>query len=393
MLSIGLVLFGLDLMKQAFGPLSTTHGLQEAASFFDRWPDTAFLLGTAMRSAIPSSSATAAITVTINKGGMLGEFPAMMSIAGIGIGAALATILLSSSFRGIPRQIAIYQSMTTAAGGLVVAGLLLLEHVSRIPLLLALDSALTRSNAAQMAIVYLVLNLVIALICIAGLKWAENWLARLSPPTAEEDLSRPKYLNSEAHLSPETAPDLVALEQLRAMGALGEYLEAVRTGDGTLIRSLHNGAVALGDEITRFLQELLKQPLATTLAAQLISFQRKEEILRALEENVFLFASTLQPHGSEEIPGRMVEALDTILLTASDALKSKDPVDIDLLVSMTDDRGNTMERLRTRYRLENPDHAADISTLHYATTLFERNVWLVRQLALWVREDIAISAA
>ena len=257
---------------------------------------------------------------------------------------------------------------------------------------MALDGVITRSSAAQMAIVYLVLNLVIALMCIAGLRWGAEWLAQLSPPTPEEGLSRPQFLNSEALLSPETAPDLGAMEQLRAMGALGEYLEAVRRGDGKLIRSLHNGAVALGEEITRFLQAMLKQPLATTLAAQLISFQRKEEILRALEENVFLFASTLECHSSGEIPGRMVEALDTILLTAFDALTSKDAIDIDLLVNMTDDRGNTMERLRARYSLENPGHASDISTLHYATTLLERNVWLVRQLALWVREDVALNA-
>jgi hypothetical protein len=84
----------------------------------------------------------------------------------------------------------------------------------------------------------------------------------------------------------------------------------------------------------------------------------------------------------------MVEALDTILLTAADAFTSKDQIDIDLLVSLTDDRGGAMERLRTRYRLEHADNASDISALHYATTLFERNVWLLRQLALWLREDV-----
>jgi hypothetical protein len=83
----------------------------------------------------------------------------------------------------------------------------------------------------------------------------------------------------------------------------------------------------------------------------------------------------------------MVEALDAILLTAVDALRSGDHADIELLIRITDDRGSTMERMRSRFQLENPDHAADISALHYATTLFERNVWLLRQLALWVRES------
>jgi hypothetical protein len=29
----------------------------------------------------------------------------------------------------------------------------------------------------------------------------------------------------------------------------------------------------------------------------------------------------------------------------------------------------------------------DVSALHYATTLFERNVWLLRQLGLWLVQE------
>jgi phosphate:Na+ symporter len=345
-----------------------------------------------MRSLVHSTGAAAAITVTINKGGVLGEFPAMMSLAGLGIGTAIATYFLSSNLRGIPRQIAMYQGVTNIGGGVALAALLIVERFTGIPMLLSFANLITPSNAGHMAIVYLILNLLIAVIAIAGMRWAPHWLAKFSPPTPEEDLSRPMYLEPEALLSPETAPDLVALEQMRVMRVLEEYLEAVRSGDPRKLKALHNGAVTLASEITRFLEAMVQQPLATDLAARVISFQRKAETLRALEENVFLFAATLERRGSEELPGRLVEALDTILLTASDALKSKDPVDIDLLVSMTDDRGSTMERLRTRYRLENPERPSEVSALHYATTLFERNVWLLRQLALWIREDVKLDA-
>lgn len=391
MLSIGLVFFGLNTMKGAFTPLSATQGLQGVARFFDYWPDMAFFLGILMRSVVHSSGAAAAITVTINKGGMLGEFPAMMSMAGLGIGTAIATYFLSSNLRGIPRQIAMYQGVTNIGGGTVLAALLMVERLTGIPLLLALANLITPSNAGRMAIMYLTLNLFIAIIAIIALPWAPGILAKLSPPTPAEDLSRPMYLLPEALLSPETAPDLVALEQTRVMQVLEEYLNTVRDGSGHSLPALHKGAVTLGEEIARFLEELVQQKLAGDLAARIISIQRKEETLRALEENVFLFATTLQRRGSEDLPGRLVEALDTILLTASDALKSKDPVDIDLLISMTDDRGSTMERLRNRYRLENPDKHSEVSALHYATTLFERNVWLARQLALWAREDIKVS--
>jgi phosphate:Na+ symporter len=390
LLSIGLVFFGLNTMKQAFTPLSATQGLQGVARFFDYWPDMAFLIGIFMRSVVHSTGAAAAITITISKGGMLGEFPAMMSMAGLGIGTAIATYFLSSNLRGIPRQIAMYQGVTNAGGGIALAALLMLERFTGVPLLVSLANAITPSNAKRMAMMYLFLNLIIAAISIAGIRWAPYWLERFSPPTPEEDLSRPMYLEPEALLSPETAPDLVGLEQMRIMRVLGEYLESVRNGSQPS-KALHQAAVMLGEQIARFLDELVKLQIAGDLAARIISFQRKAETLRALEENVFLFAATLEKRGTEELPGRLVEALDTLLLSASDALKSKEQLDIDLLIGMTDDRGATMERLRTRYRVENAEKHSEVSALHYATTLFERNVWLVRQLALWIREDVKLS--
>ena len=388
LLSIGLVFFGLDMMKHAFQPLSATDNMAGIARFFNYSPDLAFFLGVLMRSVVHSSGACAAITITINHGGMLGEFPAMMSLAGLGIGTAIATFFLSGNLRGIPRQIAIYQGLTNVAAGLLVAALLLMERLSGVPLLLVLANTISASNSGRMAVMYLILNIAIAAIALGGLRWAPGWLARMSPPTHEEDLSRPMYLHEEALLSPETALDLAALEQMRLISVLGEYLEAARGTTGYKLKALHTSAISLSQEIVDFLRSLLRGPIAADLAARVISFQRKQEILRSLEENVLLFAATLAQHAPEELTARLVEALDTILLTASDSLKSTDAVDIELLVSLTDDRGGMMERLRSRHHPEDPKSASDVAALHYATTLFERNVWLLRQLALWLREDL-----
>jgi hypothetical protein len=50
-----------------------------------------------------------------------------------------------------------------------------------------------------------------------------------------------------------------------------------------------------------------------------------------------------------------------------------------------------MEELRKRHGLQQTGRTNNTSALHYATTLFERNVWLLRQLALWMREDAKFS--
>jgi phosphate:Na+ symporter len=255
------------------------------------------------------------------------------------------------------------------------------------PLLIAGLHLVSGSISGRMANMYLAYNLTITGTAMLGLRWAPQWLAKISPPTPEQDLSRLVYLQDEALHSPGTALDLVALEQMRLMRALGRYLDVARHGGAMQLKLLHTAAGHLGGEIEQFLASLLKLPIATDIAARAISFQRKEETLRALEENIFVFAETLEAHRGNELSGQLIEALDTILLMAVDALQSHEAPVVELLVSLTDDRGGMMENLRNSYRLDNAEDVWDVSALHYATTLFERNVWLLRQLALWMRED------
>jgi phosphate:Na+ symporter len=391
LLSIGMLFFGLEMMKQAFLPLSASHELMAVARYFDHWPDVAFLLGALLRTFIHSSSATAAIVITVNRGGILSEFPAMMTIPGLGIGTAIATSVLSVNQRGIPRQIAIYQALTNLAAAILVVVLLLIEHATGAPLLIAVLHRLSPSIGGRMAYLYLIFNITIATLAIAAVKWAPAWLAKLSPPTLEEDLSRPMYIGAQALLAPEAAHDLVEMEQMRLMRTVEGYLETARNGASPALKPLHTAAVALGEEIARFLEALLQQPISGELSARAISLQRKQETLRALEENVFLFSENMEGEGEGKLTGRLLEALDTILLTASDALKSRDAMDLEMLIGLTDDRGSTMERLRSRYGVDHAFDAHNIATLHYATTLFERNVWLLRQLALWLREDLKLA--
>jgi len=172
---------------------------------------------------------------------------------------------------------------------------------------------------------------------------------------------------------------------------LGRYIDAARQGDASNLKPLHAAVNQLGRHIAEFLEALLKMPIATDLAARAISFQRKESTLRALEENVYLFAETLTGLAGEELAGLLIESLDTILYSALAALESPRDLEIDILVNMTDDRSGMMEELRSRHGLQQAGSTNHTSALHYATTLFERNVWLLRQLALWMREDAKFS--
>jgi phosphate:Na+ symporter len=245
-----------------------------------------------------------------------------------------------------------------------------------------------------MAIMYFVFNLCIVLVSLPTLPWMPAWLEKMCPPTPEQDLSRPMYLQTEALQSPETALDLVALEQLRLVRALHGYLDIARGQRTAALKLLHEAADVLSGEISQFLEALVAEPISANLTARVISFQRKQETIRVLEDNVFLFAQTLESYNeADKLAGRLVEAMDTILLTASDALTGQDAFDIDMLIQMTDDRGTLMERLRRQIKVDEAENVGGVAAVHYATTLFERNVWLLRQLGLWIREDKTVTAA
>jgi phosphate:Na+ symporter len=392
-MSVGFLFLGLEMMKQAFQPLASSAQFARVAGFFAHWPYAAFLLGMLLRTFIHSSSAVAAIVVTINRGGQLGDFPAMMVIAGLGLGSALATWMLSGNLRGVPRQIAMYQAMTNCIAGIFIGGLLSVERLLHLPLFMALVNVAGASIPQRMAYTYLALNISVAAAAFAGLRWAPTGLAKLWPPTPEQDLSSPIYIQHDSLKSPETALELVALEQMRTIRVLGRYIDAARRGDPSQMNQLHAAAAQLGRHIAEFIEALLKEPIATDVAARAISFQRKESTLRALEDNVYLFAETLMGLASEELAGLMIESLDTILYSALAALETSGDLEIEILVNMTDDRGGMMEELRKRHGLQQTGRTNNTSALHYATTLFERNVWLLRQLALWMREEAKFSVA
>jgi phosphate:Na+ symporter len=392
-MSIGILFLGLEMMKQAFEPLSSSPSFLRVARFLVQRPAAAFAIGALLRGFIHSSSAVAAIAITFNRGGQIGAFPAMMLIAGLGLGSALATWFLAANLRGVPRQIAMYQAITNCIASLLMAAMLLLEHITSIPLLMTATQVFRATVTQRMAFTYLALNITVAIVAVAGLRWAPGLLARLWPPTPEQDLSRLLYLEHDSLNAPETALDLVAMEQLRIMRAMGSSLSAARSGDAMSPVRIHSAASHLGFRIAEFLDEMMRLPLAPELATRTIGFQRKQASLRSLEENVHLFVQSISGHTREVLASLLLESLDTILLTATAALESGEPLEIELLIGMTEDRSGMMEELRGRFGLHQIENTGSLSAIHYATTLFERNVWLLRQLALWLREDLKLAAA
>jgi hypothetical protein len=74
--------------------------------------------------------------------------------------------------------------------------------------------------------------------------------------------------------------------------------------------------------------------------------------------------------------------LDFVLTTLVTALETGDRQHIELLVRITEDRGDLMEQIRQSYLAEEGSvDARDRAVLLQVTNLFERTIWMMQRLA------------
>lgn len=393
--SIGLLFFGLQLMKEAFAPLPKFPWFGDLAAFLQGSALAAFVVGALLRLLIQSSSGIAVIAIALAHGGLFSGAQAAMMMYGTGAGVGLSILFLSSNLAGIARQLSLYQAALNAAASVLLAVLFYVEELTQAPLVLALTQRLASTESLQLAFAFVALQSTSVVLALATLRSAPRWLDRLSPATAEQDLSRPQYLNEQALADPESALDLVEKEQLRLLDRLPLQLDTVRPEAARPSQAsaggLHAASVALGGQVQTFLRELVEHHADPATTGRILQLEHRQKLLASLDETVHGFVSTLLTLRGEDASSaqtvdplldRLVESVSTLLLTATEAARSGDPDDLALLHRLTGDRGDLMERLRRTFSNAAPELDHQRKThLFYLTSLFERIVWLLRQLA------------
>ena len=142
-----------------------------------------------------------------------------MTLYGASVGSGVSTYLIATSMKGKARQLAILQVMVKALGIAVLLPLFVIERYFGQPLLAHAITAVTADPSLQIAIVYAVIQFVSVFAQEALNRPMWPLIVALSPPSAEDALSTPKYLYAQAREDPETALTLMS----------GAYSRAVET--------------------------------------------------------------------------------------------------------------------------------------------------------------------
>jgi len=393
LLGVSLLFYGLDLMKMGAVPLRDYHWFFEFMVAANK-SYILGLLGAAALAFIAQSAATiSAIAIALANTGVLDKASAFMIIYGTNLGTACTTFVLSTKLKGPPKQLAIFQVGFKFFSLFIFVSLFYIEIYFHIPLVMALMKKITPHLHLQLALVYLTFQIVGAGIITLFIPALHRLLNKLFPETAEEQLSRPKFLHDQALLIPETALSLIEREQLRVLKRYPHYFDELREDATRQYNTafLHIGTDNLIKEISDFTTELIDKELTRSLLNRILNYKIRAEILTNMDDCLSelilpIEKSSFSPELQQFITN-ISESLHTLLLIVIDVVESEDPMDINLLLKITEDKGEIIEKIHTHIRKNNPKLLAEEQeVMEYISSRFERMIWMIRYLVRLVEK-------
>lgn len=370
---LGLMLLGLGLLQAGAAPLREAPGVQAllAATAGMAW--LLVPLGAGLVLVTQSSSTVSILLITLHGAGLVSLEQAALGICGASFGSGLAAWLLGRGLRGSARQVVLFQLVLRALGAAIFLPALALEMMTGAPLVLAATGGLAEGAGTRLALLFLLLQLAMALLALVRPDAWAGMMARLAPADAREVAGQPRFLHARALADPPSALPLVAAEQARLLARLPGTLGPLR---GEAPERDAAGSPALETAIGHFLDGLLARELAAEDLTAAVTARARLDGLVALREAVEGFAEA-----GAELPhprvAPMAEALHLLLEELAALAPGDDPA---WLVELAADRGEMMQRLRRAAAQDAPE------AMFRLTGHFERAVWWVRRLALLARE-------
>jgi len=395
----GLLFYGLIMLRSGAAPMAQANWFVGALLEAHGSYMLVFLVSALLRLAAQSTSAVTILAITFAHAGLFNAEQTIMIIYGANFGSGLFTWILATRLKGRPKQLVMAQVLFNCATCLVFISLFYLEVYGKFPLVRALTRATAAPLEYEMAYVHLFFNWSGAVALSLFIDPMARLLERLWPPTQEESWSEMRFLHDQALRDPETALILLTREQSRLFGQLPLYVQEMRkviSGNGKpAYESIHAAFQSVAREIEAFTAELFRQEITATNSEKALNVQNRQKLLEGLEEVVRELALDLtqwvSSKGGTTLRDAFVEGLDTLLITACDTTESNQTEDVELLIKITQDRGELLRAMRQNYIAEESSLTPAGRQLFLRITgLFETAVWLLSRMAQLQRQSLLI---
>jgi len=352
LLGFALMFYGLMLVKQAAGSLTTDPTIGYAFQLLETNYWAAFALGFGATVATQSGGAIFILTLSLHDQGVLSLEQAVATAFGCFLASSTITYLLASSITGVVRRVPIYQIWFNLIGVPVFGLLFLVEVEWHQPLLLAFLRTLHIGGGPQLALLGIIYNVTVVGILLLTMGPASRLLERLIPETATDTLSRPRYLQDSALSEPHLAIVLIGKEHIRLLQGLAEMFDAYRDGQITHLGAISVSIRRLAQRVDDYVHKLCNTVLPASVYEQVeIVLARQAAILSFAEEieTMLGHAAQVKQPTLSSLAGAIVEGIDVKRLMVLDAMVSHDPDDIQMAMDLTGLSNAVAGDIRKRY--------------------------------------------
>ena len=354
---IGMIMYGLFLVKEGAGGLAGAQwvaAVLEGSGGFDLL---AFIAGMVLTLLIQSNLATTMIAIALASAGLLNLEESLMVMVGAQAGNGILTWIFSSHVHGRARQVVIGQIAFDIVTTILFLVLFYVEILLGVPLVMASARIIAAELSGQVIVVAFGIQVSGALVCLMLRKQIFDVIEARFPPSRAEVLSAPRYLHERAADNPGTALLLVEREQSELLSRLPAYIDYVRPESETAglptPADYHAAFVTISDKISSTMSSLSRGSLSAEISDKLIKVAKSQEQLVALEGYVRQladdYASINHQGKAEELGRNIIESVDFMILTAIDAIDSRDSGEVETLAMLTQDRTELMTKVRHNY--------------------------------------------
>jgi phosphate:Na+ symporter len=391
LLGVALLLFGLQSMGAAAVPLRDTQWLQTTVAHTVASPMLSLVAGFLLAALLQSNTGATMLVITLAAQGMFGLPAAAMLIYGTNLGAIVLRSLLALGMRGVSRQLVRFEDAFCLVSVLLMVVLFYVEQWTGIPLVLAGVSSATDKIALQLALVFLLANLLPAMLVMPFLNSILTWLSRLWPADEAADASQPQFLTPQSLDDPTSAVDLLPRELARLLSSLQSSVRAHRAGTDTSDVEDQRAAdyAALTARIDEYAAQLSTLPLQKSVAARLNVTRELTALVGYLAES---YVQLRHSHralrkfpGTERVRDPILAALEVLLGTAATAVDTRQPAAITRLREQSRSHGELIEQARSFGDGMPIDSLGDGIARRAATqkllTDFELSTWIMHRIS------------
>ena len=389
LLALGIMLLGLGMIKEGSYTLNENEQIKQIFQFCANQPFLMFLIGALITFIAQTSSVPAAIAIILNMSGLISFDEALVVIFGADFGYGLGLYYHALHLDNKNKRIALCSALVKFSGVIILYGIFLLQPASFVWQL----SPTSNSNSVALNIYLVVLAiqatgaLLISLMSDRVVKFL-NWYY---PDELSKTLYETKFIYPEAVAHPNTAIMLASQEVDRLIVGLIDNLNSLRADDGNKEpikqSDRHDASVSVSTKISTFIEQVALKNDTDEGIEKIFKLRAKNELVGLTQKSLNDFTLTLSPiiKSNISLTTSLVEGLHLILMLLNETVFEDDSHE--MLLELTSEKSQLMENIRKSLVADNSKSVSEKQSLLIATGIFERVLWLVRQINGSIMEE------